>query len=293
MSTTTPLNQSALDQMIQKLPSLSNVVSEFIKLSKREYLTGRDYERVISKDPALVARMLKMANSAYFSRQRKIGTITDALVLLGLDQVKKIVYAVSANGLLRRAIRNYAHNGEGIWLHSMAVAVTCRAMAGASTYGGLGGEEAFVAGLLHDIGKLVIDDFLDDYPGPREVLLEEEFAACGMDHAQLGGYVLGNWEFPETIVDAVRYHHDPYSGVSGESRVGDALPGAALVRMADGFCRTWRVGTDVVVDFSREIDLGEYRELMMAVGLNLTELAEVQEDLHVELEGLGEIYEVG
>ena len=160
-------------ERIEQLPSLSNVVNEFLMLARREFFTAKDFEQVISKDQALVARLLKVANSGLYGRARSIDSIPEAVVLIGLENLKKIVYSVSAEGLMRRELPAYDyHVDHGFWLHALAVANASRVVAEALPDCPLRGEEAFVAGLVHDVGKLVIVDFLP--AGQKAVTLEDE-----------------------------------------------------------------------------------------------------------------------
>ena len=91
-------------EKLESLPSLNSVVLEFLELSQTEFFTAKDFEAVISKDQALVARVLKLANSGLYGRSRSIHSIPEAVVLIGLESLKKIVFAVSTEGLTRRTL---------------------------------------------------------------------------------------------------------------------------------------------------------------------------------------------
>ncbi len=245
---------------IESLPSLSSVVHEFLELSRREFFTAKDFERVLIKDQALVARLLKVANSALFGRSRRIHTIPEAVVLIGLENLKNIVYAVSSGGLMRRQMKCYDYPAKGFWVHGVGVGMTARALSEVSRKGTLHSEEAYVAGLLHDVAKLIIDDFLEPGSGPRIVTMEEERQACGMDHTELGEHILRRWNIPEGIVDAVRYHHEPLQD-------GQWQPGGAVVELADSICTTWGIGKHELMSLGEEIDSEPHSEAMDALGL--------------------------
>ena len=120
-------------ESIESLPSLSLVVTEFLALARRDFFTAKDFERVISKDQALVARLLKVANSGLYGRSRTITSIPEAVVLIGVDHLKKIVYAVSSEGLTKRRLENYDyHPEEGFWLHAMGVGYATKVLVEAS-----------------------------------------------------------------------------------------------------------------------------------------------------------------
>ncbi len=269
---------------IDKLPSLSNVVGEFLEMSKKEFVSGRDFERVISKDQALVSRLLKVANSSMYGMSGGINSITDAIVMIGLEEVKKIVYSVSSEGLIRRNFKNYRYPDKGFWLHSMGVAITCCAINEKAGSTGLGDEQAFIAGLVHDAGKLIIDEFLSPEAGPHGVSLEEEVAAVGMDHSELGEAIMKRWSIPDSIAEAVRYHHKPADSAEVPS---DAM----LVFIADGICNQWGVGNQPFMELGEEIDLEQFGEGLDLLQLSAPGMESILWDIRQKLAGLERLYE--
>ncbi len=266
------------------LPSLSTIVNEFLELSKSELFTAKDFERVISKDQALVGRLLKTANSSAYGRPRSIHSVSDAVVLIGLDELKKIVYAVSSEGLLRRDFKVYSYPDKGFWKHSMGVALLSRALVEGSKNTFLKGEQYFVAGLVHDVGKLIIDDFLDTASGQRNVGITEEKTAAGMDHAELGDYILKNWCIPDDIAGAVRHHHDP-------TAAGRSLRGALVVAAADSICNLWGVGNRLYMDLGEDVDPAHHQEVLRELKISDTRLGEILWDTRQKLANLEEIFE--
>lgn len=269
---------------VEKLPSLSTVVTEFLEMARQEYVTAKDFEKVLSKDQALVARLLKIANSGMFSGSRTVDTIPEAIVLIGMDNMKKMVYAVSAEGLLRQDLKSYRFAEKGFWLHSLGVATLSRAIAEAAKNSGLKGEEAFVAGLIHDVGKLIIDDFLDTGKGRRKIDCEEEIEACGLDHSELAGHIMKVWNISDTIQKAVRFHHDPLSGDT-------PCPEAAVVNMADAISHTWSIGTQTLMDLGEDVSPAEYSEQMSAIELSEQQLPQVLLDVRQNLAKLQNLYD--
>ncbi|MCB1162660.1 MAG: HDOD domain-containing protein [Candidatus Krumholzibacteriia bacterium] len=267
---------------IENIPSLSTVVGEFLELSAKDYFTALDFEKILIKDQALVARLLKVANSSFFGSSRAIHTVHEAVVLIGMDNLKNIVYAVSSSGLLRHQMKAYRYPDAGFWLHSMAVGMTCRALMEGLKNGPLGSEEAFVAGLLHDIGKLIIDDYLDPGAANEEgrFSLESEMDAAGYDHTELGEKILERWRIPANIREALRHHHQPLTDEGFHA-------GAAVISLADRICNTWSVGTRSLMDLGREIEEEDFEDLLTALqfppGAFLPLLWELRQKLaHVE-----------
>jgi len=267
----------------EDLPSLSSVVAEFLELSRREFFSAKDFEAVISKDQALVARLLKVANSGMYGRSRSIHSIPEAVVLVGLENMKKIVFAVSTEGLTRLRLKNYDYEpSRGYWMHSTAVGLAARALVAVLPQKPLHGEEAFVAGLLHDVGKLIVDDFLDASAGKRDVTLAEEIAAAGLAHAQLAEYVLRQWRLPDSLVTAIRDHHRPLDA--------DAVPGARILQMAEIVVDTWRVGHGEPIDLSPDFDPASHAELMALLGLSAGKLPQLIWDIRQNLTGIEKLY---
>lgn len=268
-------------ERLDRLPSLSNVVGEFLELSSQELVSAKDFEKVICRDQALVARLLKTANSGKYGKSRSINSIADAMVLIGLDNMKKIVFAVSSEGLLRQEFKNYKYPGKGFWMHSLGVASTCRTLVEAGSNKVLDPDASFVAGLVHDVGKLIIDDFL---PGDRRhaVALDEEREAAGLDHAHLGSHILGTWNIPEAIGQAACWHHDPDNG-------GDHRGAALAIAMSDGICNQWGVGTRPFMELGEDVDPAQYGDALEALGIAAGDLADLLFDVRQRLAGLEEM----
>ncbi|MFN2369645.1 MAG: HDOD domain-containing protein [Candidatus Krumholzibacteriia bacterium] len=270
-------------ERIEEMPSLSRVVTEFLALARRDVYSARDFEAVLSKDQALVARLLKLANSGIYGRSRTVRTIPEAVVLIGLEHLKKVVYAVSAAGLVRHALRHYGyHPDQGFWLHGLAVAQAARVVAEASRSCPLRPEEAYVAGLLHDVGKLVIDEFLD-LPAGSHATVDQERDAVGLDHAELAEYILHQWNLPEAITASVRWHHDHTAG-------GDAALGAAALHLGEVICRRWRVGYERPIDLGEDVPQEDCAEVMEMLGIPPTAWGQVIWDIRQRLVTLEDTY---
>lgn len=271
-------------QRAEELPSLSTVVMEFLEITRRDFSSARDFEAVISKDQGLAARLLKLANSGMYGKPRGVRSIPEAVVLIGLENIKKIVLTVSTEGLTRLRLKNYDYEpGRGYWMHSTAVGLAARASIDYLPVKLMHPEEAFVAGLLHDVGKLVVDDFLDPAVGERSVPLEEETRAVGLDHAELAEYILRSWKLPESIVTAIHDHHAPISNP-------DVGAGARILQLAQKIVGVWRVGHGEPIDLSADFDLDTNAELLDLVGLPRTKLPQLVWDIRQSLAGIEKLY---
>lgn len=200
---------------IMDLPALPTVVAKIVELVDNPRTNAAMLARLISTDPALTIKMLKLANSAFYGFPRRIGTINLAIVLLGFETVKDL-------GISASLVERFNFNDPGIdfdmthfWEHSIGTAIAARLIIQEGQYRVVG--EAFVAGLLHDIGRLVIIRYLpDEYREIQRLIREEnlilweaEKKVLGMTHADIGGRLTHRWNLPDQLVDAIRYHHQP------------------------------------------------------------------------------------
>lgn len=272
-------------EKIDRLPSLNSVVHEFLDLSRQEYFSAADFEAIISKDTALVARLLKVANSGLYGRSRTIRSIAEAVVLIGLENLKKIVYAVSTEGLTKQHLAHYQYHADGgFWLHSMGVALTARVFSEASDDCGLRPEEAFVAGLLHDVAKLIIDDYLEPRPG-EPVTAAMEIAAVGMDHAELAEHILKQWNLPAAITEAVGRHHAAATDPQGP-------PGGAVLALAEGVCDIWGVGRKRPLNLSEDAPVAAFRPVLKRLGIAESRWDPLIWDIRQHLAGCEDLYRV-
>ncbi len=228
------LVQSAIKE-ISHIATLPEVTLKIIRLVEDPESTAQDLNNVISNDPALGARILKVVNSAFYGLPGQIGSINRAIVLLGLNAVKNIAVAASLAKLFRGGQISPNFAARELWEHSIAVATTTRLLAERA---GLGlPDEAFLAGLIHDLGIMVevqarrtkfvaVMDRLDD--GDDNISLRQaEEAIIGATHEDFGAALCQTWKFPKSFVYVTGYHHRPME-LAEEHR-----PLTALVHIAD------------------------------------------------------------
>ena len=269
--------------LVEDLPSLSDVVMEFMSVAAKDYFTAADFEEIIQKDAALTARLLKIANSSFYAGTRSIKTIRESVVLIGMDNMKNMVYAVSSSGLLSTSLKNYKYPEKGFWLHAMGVGMACQALAKESKTKILVPEEAFVAGLLHDVGKLILDRLITIEDGPRVITLEDELNAAGLNHADLARHIFRKWKIPETLIESVRFHHNPFIG-------GRPKPSAVLISLADSILNEWGFGTRSVPDLSIEIEAADHLQEIRALTLPRDKFTSVLWGLRQELGNIEHLY---
>lgn len=206
----------AVVQEITHIATLPEITMKIIRLVEDPNSTAQDLNKVISNDPALGARILKVVNSAFYGLPGQIGSINRAIVLLGLNAVKNIAIAASLAKLFRGGALCPSFNARDLWTHSVAVAIGTQALAQRI---GLGlPDEAFLAGLIHDIGIMVeaqarrpkfveAVERLDREPGLT--LREAETAVLGANHEQFGAALCRMWKFPVAFAYVTGFHHHP------------------------------------------------------------------------------------
>jgi putative nucleotidyltransferase with HDIG domain len=178
--------------------------------------SATDVSNRLSKDEGLVVRVLRLANSAYYGLSRRITGVSEAISFLGFKTVKSIVLAASVYKFMDSAFSGYSLDRGELWKHSQSVAATSRYLA--ERLHVCDPEEAYVGGLMHDIGKIVLNDYVRfGYSIILRLVEEDNVPFCeaerqvlGFDHAQVGGLVMEQWNLPEAYTYITTYHHTPW-----------------------------------------------------------------------------------
>jgi putative nucleotidyltransferase with HDIG domain len=207
-------------ESIINLPTLPTVVSKMLDLIDNPKTSAASLARLISTDQTLTARILKLANSAYYGFPREITTVNMAIVVLGFNTVREMGLSLSVFEVLKNSEDGELFDLSRFWEHSIGCGVAARTVA--HKYRPELAGEAFVAGLLHDIGKVIFnqyfkDDFLEImrlvHNGAMS-LDEAEREIMGTTHAEVGGWLAEKWNLPKLIVDSITYHHTPFDARS-------------------------------------------------------------------------------
>ena len=243
MSTITRLSAEEVAEEVADLPAMSSSVTEVIAACDDPDVTVGRISQVILRDQSLTAGILRLANSAFYGHARRVTTISDASLLLGFSTIKSLAISTHTSRLLAGSLPGYGLQRGELWHHSVAVAFTARRLALEARVEPV--EEAFVAGLLHDIGKLILSSRMEDAFDEVVALAEErrvplhevEVELLGFDHAELGAQVAAAWNFPPELEEAIRYHHEP-----ARATLRPAL--AHCIAVADAACILIGVGLE-------------------------------------------------
>jgi HD-like signal output (HDOD) protein/CheY-like chemotaxis protein len=208
----------ALVGRMSRLPSIPALYREIVEALQDPDVPMAVVGRIIGQDIAMTAQILKLVNSAYFGLRRRVSSPEEAATYLGLDTLRSLVLSLNAFSQFD-GIKVEGFSFAGLWRHSLHVGAAAKAVAHAEAAGGKVVDEAFVSGLLHDTGKVVMAaNFPAQYAEVVALTRTEGLDACeaerrilGANHADVGGYLLGLWGLPVPVVEAIAFHHRPAS----------------------------------------------------------------------------------
>ena len=264
--------QSAIAE-ISHIATLPEVTVKIIRLVEDPDATAQDLNKVITYDPALGARILKVVNSVFYGLPGQIGSINRAIILLGLNAIKNIAIAASLTKLFRGGKISDQFNARDLWTHSIGVATTTHLLSDTIDLGLP--DEAFLAGLIHDLGIMVefqvrrqkfaqVIEKLN--ASPRTSFRELETEIVGANHEQFGSGLCRRWQFPACFADVTGFHHHPLDLVAANR----TLP--SLVHMADVLSARMNIG------FTRTVETDEFSpELMDQLKITESQIQQVTE----------------
>ena len=262
----------------KELTSLPQVLSEVVRITGNDDCGAADVADVILKDPALSARILRIANSAYYGSTREISTVSQAVITMGLRAVKALALSVGLYRLFDTA--EGAVDRLRFWRHSLEVAIASREIALACSYKPV--EEAFVCGLLHDIGILILEGNFEErfkrlwkLVESGESLTKLEEIHWGTNHARVAKFLLDQWRVPKYIGEAIAVHHDAFTE-------GEALPQNRLGRIVNLANRISKFRIYQTPPLNEE-EIVQIEKLAESLGIGATEMAGLQDRIISQL----------
>jgi HD-like signal output (HDOD) protein len=200
---------------IGDLPPMPQVVFKAREILADANSSFEDLAKVLESDPAVATRILKMANSPYYGLMGEVSSIQHASVVLGYKALADLITMAGTSELMGKTLKGYELNAEDLWRHAMGVAIGSRLIA-EKKHPSLS-NDAFAAGLIHDVGKLILDPYVLQEKKAFDALMadgEKSFLSAekeilGFDHAEIAAEACKHWHVPETITDAIQYHHFP------------------------------------------------------------------------------------
>lgn len=200
---------------VEELPALPHITYRVLKLTSDPKTSIAELANTIVKDQVLTAKVLRMANSVYYGYARRIYSISEALIILGFSTVRNLVLAASVYTVMDKELQGYFLPKGDLWKHCMSTALIARSLAKKVNYELP--DQAFIAGLLHDIGKIILNTYMKErFKSVIEKVNQEnipfmdaEHQILGFDHAIVGSRVAEKWNLPQELVEAIATHHSP------------------------------------------------------------------------------------
>ena len=214
---------TAMELLIGKIRNISTlpaIVFEIIKTSNNPASSAKDLNNIVTKDQAIAAKLLQMANSSYYGLSGKVKDLERAIALLGFNTVRALALSISILDCFKGPSQSGYFNRGEFWEHSMGVAILSKIFA-EKRGRRLNIEEAYIGGLLHDLGTIILDQFFHEkFAKILELVyesnidfLEAEKMVIGLDHAQFGAKIAVAWDYPGLLVSMIGNHHNPeYNG---------------------------------------------------------------------------------
>jgi putative nucleotidyltransferase with HDIG domain len=227
-------------KMIGRLAPLPTLVRKIMEILKNPNSSARDLAEEIKKDQVITARILKIVNSAYYGFHREISNVDHAIVVLGFDEVMNIAQAACLMNAFNFESDEY-FNREKFWIHALGTAYIARALCRYTSK--VESKDAFVVGLLHDFGKVILaQHFSSSFHDLIKLAVNQKRSlhligceVAGIEHAEVGSLVAESWQLPVSLVNAIRYHHFP----SQVLRNGDEVH---LAHLANILCHRYNIG---------------------------------------------------
>ncbi len=201
---------------VESFPSMPGAGAKMLALLEGPDPAVSEIEEILRYDPGLTANVLKLANSAYFGVPSKIGSLKQAVILLGLKRLTQLVVATCVSAVMDKSVPGYALPPGDLWRHSIAVSIAAEALVKDEKK--VDSEDMFTPALLHDVGKMILGSYVkEELEAIRHIaskgipFVVAENMVLGTDHAEIGARILASWNLPAGVIDAVRWHHDPDS----------------------------------------------------------------------------------
>ncbi len=206
-----------IEDELQDLPPLPAVILRVMQTVNDPTTSAADLNRLISADQALASKVLRLVNSSYYGFPRKIATITNAVVILGFNTVRNLTTSLGVFNAFDARGQQTALDRKAYWAHSLGTAVAAGVIARRKGIGSKSVEEVFIGGLLHDIGKLFLDQYFPDQyaiaiklAGAAKISIwESEKTALGVGHALVGKRIAEKWNLPHSLTAMITLHHQP------------------------------------------------------------------------------------
>jgi len=261
-----------LDQ-VDDLPTVPHTMQRVLSEIEQVSSSAMSLQAIIEQDPVITAKILKIANSSYYSPIKEISSVARAIVTMGFLEIRDLVISFSLIGLFCEDLGFAEFNSKKLWLHAIAVGVGSRMIA--KEVHGLDSDDLFTAGILHDLGRLVYCLYFKEEL--HQVLAEARNSGVGLNqaeetlgltHASIGAYLALRWKLSDILVAVIRYHHHP-------QEAGEFVQAAAVVNLADALAKQLRIGWSGLSEATRII-------IPKVLGLDVQKVEQIAQQLQEE-----------
>lgn len=232
-----------IEDIVKKTPDLPTIPAAALAVMREadsSVSTAQSVAKHIAQDQALTARVLRLANSAYYGLSRQVVDLQEAVVVLGMRCVRNLAVVAATYPWMSRPLKGYMLAPKQMWTHSFGVAVAAQQIARKTQRAP--DETVFIAGLLHNIGKVALSIWLENkLPNMVSLAIKEgltfdelERKMLGFDHADVGAYLGEQWNLPKVFIEAIHYHHNP-NGCDPTNTVVDCVHIGDFMTMSMGF----------------------------------------------------------
>jgi putative nucleotidyltransferase with HDIG domain len=257
-------------QKIEKLPTLPEIAHNILNLTNDPLMSIDKLKSIVERDPAISARIISVANSAFLGASVRTSILDDAIMRIGINNVKSIAVGISVLTLFGE--NKITSDYKRLFNHSVIVGLTARSLA--RKFRTIIGENILLDGLLHDLGYLVLNshfpeiyqNMLDSFQCSRS-LLDAEKNILGYSHAEIGFWLAGQWNLPSTVLDTILYHHTPSLSKKNSKRV-------AIIHIAD-----YIVSKDIFSPFEKDPNYSLDQGSCAILGISDNDLKDVEETI--------------
>ncbi len=208
-----------LVKKVEEVPVFPQTVVRIMELLKDNKSAITDIEREVMRDQGLTTKLLKVANSAYYSGGKRVKTVGEATIRLGQKTVKSLVLASAVGKILEQELKGYDYERNTLWRLSQISAFTARAVAKKVRYEDV--DVAYTVGLLKDVGKVILDEYVNESYSEIKTLVEQdgyclhqaEKEVLGYSNCEVGARIVDKWNLDDELVEAIEYHHYPFEAI--------------------------------------------------------------------------------
>jgi len=269
---TGPSLKNTILQTMKDLPPTLLTVVKAKKILASENSDFEALQRVLETDQSMVAKILKIANSPYYGMSGKIASLKHAITMLGIKTLSQVITLAGTGDFLNQPLKGYNLSAKELSNHSLAVGFGSRSLA--VLVSPAVEEDAFIAGLLHDAGKIMLSPYVAENQlclktGGQDTICDLEKRVFECDHTEIAADVFSQWHFPDTVVDAIRFHHTPDQ--SGDTELAYVLNAAnMLAKVKQDDIPIYEI--DSVLDENVSDFLGLEQEDVAAIFIEMKEL---------------------